>query len=42
MVVRNLLSRLFRKRGRRHIHCHAHVAEVYKCQCGDTFVRERR
>jgi hypothetical protein len=42
MIVRNIINRLFGKRDRRHLHSHAHVAEVYKCRCGHTEVRERR
>ena len=42
MILRNILDRLFGKRLKRHIHSHAHVAEVFKCRCGHSFVKERR
>jgi hypothetical protein len=50
MIVRSIIEKLFKRRGagrgdaRRlhHLHIHAHVAEVYKCRCGHTEVRERR
>ena len=37
-----LFRKLFRRRGDDHLCAHAHVAEVYRCRCGDTYVRERR
>jgi hypothetical protein len=37
-----MLKRLFRRRDRDHLCAHARVAEVYRCRCGDTFVKERR
>jgi len=40
--MRNLFKKLFGKRHGGHLHSHAHVAEVYKCQCGHTVVKERR
>jgi hypothetical protein len=42
MTVRAIFNKLFGRRETRHLHCHAHVAEVYKCRCGHTFVRERK
>jgi hypothetical protein len=40
--MRGILKRLFGKKDKQHLHCHAHVAEVYKCRCGHTLVRERK
>lgn len=37
-----MLKRLFRRKDRDHLCAHARVAEVYRCRCGDTFVKERR
>jgi len=37
-----LFRRLFGRRGRKHICAHAHVAEVYRCRCGNTYVADRR
>jgi len=37
-----MLRRLFRRRDREHLCAHARVAEVYRCRCGDTYVKERR
>jgi hypothetical protein len=42
MIVRSIIERLFKKRDKRHLHSHAHVAEVYKCRCGHTVVKDRR
>jgi hypothetical protein len=37
-----LLRKLFRRRAPAdHLCAHARVAEVYRCRCGDTFVKER-
>lgn len=41
-MMRSILNKLFGKRDSGHLHSHAHVAEVYKCRCGHTLVRERR
>jgi hypothetical protein len=42
MIVRTIFKKLFGRKDRRHLHSHAHVAEVYKCTCGHTMIKERR
>jgi len=39
-----LWKKIFRRKHNDHEHlcAHARVAEVYRCRCGDTYVRERR
>lgn len=38
-----LMKRLVRRRRRKnHICAHAHVANVYRCGCGHTYVGDRR
>ena len=37
-----MLRRIFRRKDRDHLCAHARVAEVYRCRCGDTFVKDRQ